>query len=58
MWWQHHSSELSRMFLEPILDNSGPMTWCIVPLEYPIIVQVHEGLQIVTKQSSVVVTGQ
>jgi hypothetical protein len=34
--WVHvgrASSELSRMLLEPILDNLGPMTRCIVLLE-------------------------
>jgi hypothetical protein len=49
------------MLLEPILDNSGPMTWCIVLLEYPIFVWVHEvpeGLHMVTKQCNVAVIGQ
>jgi hypothetical protein len=49
------------MLLEPILENFGPMTWCIVLLDYPIFVGVHEvpeGLQVVTKQFNVTVTGQ
>jgi hypothetical protein len=49
------------MLLEPILDNSGPLTWCSVLLEYPIVVGVHavpEGLQMVTKQCNVAVTDQ
>jgi hypothetical protein len=49
------------MFLEPILDNSGPMTRCIVLLKYSIVVGVHEvyeGLQTVTKQCNIMVTGQ
>jgi hypothetical protein len=45
------------MLLEPILDNLGLMKRCIVLLEYP-IVGVYEGLQLVTKQCNVVVTGQ
>ncbi|PNF19776.1 hypothetical protein B7P43_G14743 [Cryptotermes secundus] len=60
-WWPYHSLELSRMLLEPILDNSGLMTWCIVLLDYPIVVgvyEVHEGLQMVTKQCNVAVTSQ
>jgi hypothetical protein len=41
------------MLLEPILDNSDPMTRCIVLLEYPIVVgvrKIREGLQMVTDQ--------
>jgi hypothetical protein len=54
--WQN-----SRMLLEPILDNLGLMTRCIVLLEYPITVgihEVHEGLALVSKQCKVAVTGQ
>jgi hypothetical protein len=49
------------MLLELILDNLGTTTQCIVLLEYPIVVgvhEVHEGLQMVTKQCNVAVTGQ
>jgi hypothetical protein len=49
------------MLLKLILDNSGLMTWCIVLLEYPIVVGVHEvieGLQMVTKQFNVAVIDQ
>ena len=41
------------MLLKPILGNLGLMAWCIILLEYPIIVgvhEVHEGLQMVNKQ--------
>jgi hypothetical protein len=58
MWWPHQSSELSRMLIEPILDNLGLQTQCTVLLEHPIIVgvhEVHQVLQMVTKQCNVVV---
>jgi hypothetical protein len=59
MLWPHQSWYLSRILTETILDNSGPLMWCIVLLEYPIIVgvnEVHQRLQMVTKQCNVVVT--
>jgi hypothetical protein len=53
--------ERSRMLLEPILNNLAPMTRCIVLLEHPIVVGVHEvhkGLQMATKQCNAAVTSQ
>ncbi|KAI4892675.1 hypothetical protein NFI96_028024, partial [Prochilodus magdalenae] len=34
---QHELAELSRMLLDPILDDLGSMAWCNTLLEYPII---------------------
>jgi hypothetical protein len=60
-WWPRHSLEISKMLLEPVLNNLGTGTRCIVLLEYPIFVGVHEvyeGLQMITKQCHVAITGQ
>ncbi|KAJ8874310.1 hypothetical protein PR048_025156 [Dryococelus australis] len=54
-----HSLDLSRMFFEPVLDIRSPMRRRTILLEHPIVVrktEVHERLQIVTKESFMAVT--